>query len=72
MLENRILFMQKEYGYDTGLAGSSLCENYDEDGPDHRAFTITTSNGLTAYEAETITATLHIDDQTESIGLTRK
>ncbi len=63
---------QLEIGYDTGLTGSSMCENYDKDGPDHRAFTITSSSGLTTYEPETLTATLRIDDHTETIELTRK
>ena len=63
---------QLEIGYNTGSAGSSLCENYDEGGPDRRAFTITSSSGLATYEADTIKATLRIDDSTETIELTKK
>jgi hypothetical protein len=63
---------QLEVGYDTGIGGSSMCENYEEDGPDRRAFTINSSSGLITYEADIITATLRIDDQTETIELTRK
>ncbi len=63
---------QLEIGYDTGLGGSSFCENYSEDGPARRAFTITSSNGLVANEVDVIQATLRIDDYTETIELTRK
>lgn len=63
---------QLEIGYDTGLGGSSLCENYDESPPNRRAFTITSSNGLVANEVDVIQATLRIDDYTETIELTRK
>lgn len=63
---------QMEVGYDTGNGGSSMRENYNEDGPDRRAFTITSSSGLVTNDAETITATLRIDDQTETIELTKK
>ncbi len=63
---------QLEVGYDTGLTGSSICENYDEGGPDRRAFTLTSSSGLVTYEADTIIATLRIDDHTETIELTRE
>ncbi len=28
---------QLEIGYEAGMAGSSMCENYDEGGPDRRA-----------------------------------
>jgi hypothetical protein len=63
---------QLEVGYDTGNGGSSMCEIYDEDGPDRRAFTINSSSGFVTYEAETMTATLRIDDQIEIIELTKK
>ena len=63
---------QLEIGYETSLFGSSLLENYNESGPDRRAFTITSSSGLVANEPETIKATLRIDDHTEIIELTRK
>jgi hypothetical protein len=63
---------QLEVGYDTGITASSTCENYSNEGPDRRAFTIISSSGLATYDAETITATLRIDDQTETIELTRE
>ncbi|MDF2905473.1 MAG: hypothetical protein K0R34_794 [Herbinix sp.] len=63
---------QLEIGYETGLTGSSMCEYYDEGGPDRRAFTITSSSGLVANETDTITATIQIDDHTETIVLTEK
>lgn len=63
---------QLEMGYEAGSTGSSMRENYDEGGPDRRAFTITSSGGLLASEPETITAYVRIDDHTETIELSRK
>ncbi len=63
---------QLEIGYDAGLTVGSISENYNEDGPDRRAFTLSSSNGLITHEAEIIKATLRIDDYIETIELTRK
>jgi hypothetical protein len=63
---------QLEIGYEAGFMGSTMCEDYEDGGPDRRAFTITSSSGLLMNEPDTIKSTLRLDDHIETIELTKK
>jgi hypothetical protein len=58
-----------EVGYDAGSFGSTLTENYIENGPDKRAFIIKSTSGLVSNEAGIIKVSISIDGKTETFEL---
>jgi hypothetical protein len=61
-----------EVGYEAGSFKSTMTEEYNEDGPDRRAFVLNSSSGLAADEDGVIKVSISIDDDTETLELQKQ